>query len=119
MFEGYRRELRDKHPKLKELKELLDRIDELIYGEQYDQLDTLFINLNLQQLTQIFEWAKIDSKLQIELWQLLPYEKRNNPENSKIFEGILDNKFGDYIKDVNKKELVKLLSSSKSERSNG
>lgn len=54
------------------------------------------------------------------MWQMLPADIVNNPENIEIFESVLDNKFGEYINGVDKRALVKILNGSRSpSRSNG
>lgn len=91
-----------------------------------DFLETLnkepdkFSNYTNEELKHIFQVAKIIPKLQIEIWQMLPNNIVNNPENIEIFEDVLDNKFGEYLNGIDKKALVKVLNDSRSiSRSNG
>ena len=95
---------------LKNFLELLDK-----YKYEPDKLT----GVTHEKLSHVFEIAKFNSKLQIEIWQSLPKSVVKNPENLEIFEYVLENKFGEYIKGIDKKELVKLLNNSETYRSNG
>lgn len=114
MFEKYTNHmdiLDNGKQKLKSFLELLDNY--LIHGEENNSLEKQFINLNSEELSHIFKIAKFNSKLQIDMWRALPNEIVDNPENSKIFESVLDNKFGEYLHGINKEMLVKILNSSR------
>ena len=71
------------------------------------------INFNHDKLKNIFEIAKFDSRLQIEIWEALSDDVVDNPKNLEIFEDVLENKFGEYIDGIDKKTLVGLLNSSR------
>ena len=73
------------------------------------------LNCTKEELEHMFQIAETSPGLQIEMWLRLPDEIVDNPENEEIFEKILDNKFGDYIKGINKKTLIQLLNSSRTE----
>lgn len=89
------------------LKDFLELIDK--YKYEPDKL----ANFTHEELTQIFEIAKINPRLQIEIWRSLPNDVVNNAQNLEIFEGVLENKFGEYIHGIDKKSLVELLNSSR------
>lgn len=96
---------------LKDFLELLDK-----YKYEPDKL----VSFAHEELSHIFEIAKIDPRLQIEIWHTLPNDVVNNAQNLEIFEGVLENKFGEYIHGIDKKSLVELLNSSRyPTRSNG
>lgn len=96
---------------LKNFLELLDK-----YKYERDKL----VDVTHEELSHIFEIAKVNPKLQIEIWCRLPNYLANNAENLEIFEDVLENKFGEYIYGIDKKALVELLNSSRySTRSNG
>lgn len=71
------------------------------------------LNLTNEELNRVFQIAKINSKLQIEMWQMLPDEIVNDFENTKIFENVLDNRFGEYINGIDKSALLRVLNSSR------
>lgn len=95
-----------------EEKEILKKFLAFINENKY-QLERLKV-LTHDELCRVFKIAEFNPKLQIEIWRILPYEVVNNPENSEIFEAVLQNKFGEYIKRINKRELVELLNNSRS-----
>lgn len=118
MFERYIDNSDKNKQKLNSFLELLDSY--LKTDEENSSLQKQLINISTQELSHIFELAKNNPELQIEIWRVLPDEIVDNPENSPIFEAVLDNKFGEYLQKIDKKELVKLLNSSRREfRSNG
>ena len=90
------------------LRVFLEKLDKHKY-----EPDT-FPNYTNEELRHIFQIAKINSRLQIEIWQMLPNDIVNNPENVEIFEDVLDNKFGEYLNGIDKKALVKVLNGSRS-----
>ena len=91
-----------------------------LFNEVVGTLSAAFSNYTNEELNHIFQIAKISPRLQIEMWQMLPADIVNNPENIEIFESVLDNKFGEYINGVDKRALVKILNGSRSpSRSNG
>lgn len=97
--------------KLKNSLELLDK-----YKYEQDKL----VGFTHEELRNIFETAKFNPKLQIEIWCSLPQELVDNSENTEIFGDVLENKFGEYIRGIDKNSLVKLLNSSRyPSRSNG
>ena len=97
-----------------ELKKFLELLDSYTSkDEERNVIKRQLINLSIEELSKIFESAKNNPELQIEIWRVLPSELVKNPENSKVFEAILENKFGEYIQEIDKKELVKLLNSSR------
>ena len=102
--------------RLKSFFELLDSYLET-QGEN-NSIKSQLINLNTEELSYIFKIAKINPKLQIDIWRVLPSEIVDNPENSKIFEAVLDNKFGEYLQEIDKNSLVKVLNGSR-ERNRG
>lgn len=59
-----------------------------------------FPNYTKEELKHIFQIAKISSKLQFEMWKMLPDDVVNDSENIEIFEEVLDNRFGEYIKEI-------------------
>ena len=69
--------------------------------------------INKAELSHIFDIVKFNPKFQIEIWRALPDEITNNAQNSEIFEDVLGNKFGEYIRGIDKKALVELLNGSK------
>lgn len=89
---------------LKNFLELLDK-----YRYERDKL----VAFTHDELSHIFEFAKINPRLQIEIWRGLPDDVVNNVENLGIFEDVLENKFGEYIKGIDKKALVNLLNTSR------
>lgn len=96
----------------KKLKDFL----ELLNKHEQDKLG----DFTHEELSHIFEIAKSNPKLQIEIWRSLPNDVVNNDENLDIFEDVLENKFGEYIHGIDKKALVKLLSNSRQPtRTNG
>lgn len=97
--------------KLKDFLELLNK-----YKYERDKLG----DFTHEELSHIFEIAKSNPKLQIEIWRSLPNDVVNNAENLEIFEDVLENKFGEYIHGIDKKSLVKLLNNSRQPtRTNG
>ena len=97
--------------KLKDFLELLDK-----YKYEKDKLG----DFTHEELSHIFEIAKSNPRLQIEIWRNLPNDVVNNAENLEIFEDVLENKFGEYMHRIDKKTLVKLLNSSRQlTRTNG
>lgn len=118
MFEKYIDVLDDDKQKLKSFLELLDSYLKT-HGEN-ESIKNQLINLSTEELSNIFKIAKINPKLQIDIWRVLPSEIVDNPENSKIFEAVLDNKFGEYLQEIDKNALVKVLNGSRERnRSNG
>lgn len=119
MFEKYIRYIEysdivdDNKQKLKSFLELLDSY--LIQREENDFPEKQLINLSTEELKHIFEIARINPELQIEIWRWLPSEIVDNPENSSIFETVLDNKFGEYLQGIDRKTLVKTLNRSREE----
>ena len=103
--------LDDHKQELKSFLELLDSY--LIKRGENDLPEKQLINLSTEELRHIFKIAKINPKLQIDIWSVLPRELVDNPENSKIFESVLDNKFGAYLQEIDKKALVKVLNGSR------
>jgi len=98
----------------KTLKDFLELLDK--YKFEPDK----FSDYTNEELNHIFQIAKINPRLQIEIWQRLPADIVNNPENIEIFENVLDNKFGEYIAGIDKRALVKILNGSRGpSRSNG
>lgn len=96
----------------KTLKNFLERLEK--------QAQHQLIGLTYKELSSIFEIAKFNPSLQIEIWRMLPEEVVNNVENLRIFESVLENKFGEYIHEIDKKSLVELLNRSRFRtRSNG
>lgn len=96
-------EISDKDKKkLRNFAELLDKHEE-------DKLN----EFSMDDLRYLFELSKASPKLQIEMWRTLPEKLANNIENSKIFEDVLENKFGEYIQAIDKRALVQLLNSSR------
>lgn len=89
----------------KKLKDFLRLIDE----HKQDELT----NYTQTELNNIFEMAKSDPKLQIEIWLNLPQEFVEKKENINLFERVLDNRFGEYIQGVNKASLVKTLNDAR------
>lgn len=89
---------------LKDFLELLDK-----YRYEPDKLRSF----TYEELSHIFEICKSNPRLQIEIWQNLPNDVVNNAQNLEIFEGVLENKFGEYIHGIDKKALVELLNSSR------
>ena len=54
------------------------------------------------------------------MWKMLPDDVVNDSENIEIFEEVLDNRFGEYIKEIDKRALVKILNGSRFDfRNNG
>ena len=80
----------------KTLKDFLELLDK--YKYEPDK----FLNYTNEELNHIFQIAKISPRLQIEMWQMLPTDIVDNPENIEIFENVLDNKFGEYINGTNR-----------------
>lgn len=79
-----------------------------------------FPNYTKEELKHIFQIAKISSRLQFEIWKMLPDDVVNDSENIEIFEEVLDNRFGEYIKEIDKRALVKILNGSRFDfRNNG
>ena len=68
----------------KTLKDFLELLDK--YKYEPDK----FSNYTNEELNHIFQIAKISPRLQIEMWQILPADIVNNPENIEIFEGELN-----------------------------
>lgn len=96
------------------LKNFLDLLDN--YKYEPDKL----VGLTHDTLSHIFEIAKVNPRLQIEIWRSLPSNIVNSTENLGIFEDVVENKFGEYIHGIDKKALVELLNSSRGpSRSNG
>ncbi len=89
---------------LKDFLELLDK-----YKYEPDKL----VSFTHEELSHIFEIAKVNPRLQIEIWRNLPKDTVNNAENLGIFEDVLENKFGEYIDGIDKRTLVELLNSSR------
>ena len=84
--------------------------------EQYSKFNRMsdqLRNLNTEELEQIFKIVKGNPQLQIDIWATLPNEIVENSKNLRIFETVLDNKFGEYLQKINKKELVKILNGSR------
>lgn len=92
-------------------KEILKKFLEFVNENKY-KLERLK-GITHDELCSVFEIAKFNPKLQIEIWKILPDEVVNNPENLEIFEAVLQNKFGEYIQGIDKRELVELLNSSR------
>lgn len=118
MFERYIDNSDKNKQKLNSFLELLDGY--IKTDEENNSIKKQLISLSSQEISHIFELAKDNPELQIEIWRVLPDEIVDNPENYQLFEAVLDNKFGEYLQKIDKKELVKLLNSSRTEsRSNG
>ena len=118
MFEKYIYEIarsdiidEDKH----QLNSFFKLVDDYLrkHGENDSLEKQQLINLNIEELKHIFEIVRINPELQIEIWCSLPSEIVDNPENSSIFESVLDNKFGEYLQGIDKKALVKVLNGSR------
>ena len=91
----------------KTLEDFLELLDK--YRYEPDKLRSF----TYEELSHIFEIAKINPRLQIEIWRGLPNDVVNNAQNLEIFEEVLENKFGEYINGIDKKALVELLNSSR------
>jgi len=89
------------------LKEVLESLDKYRYEQNK------LVSFTYKELSRIFEIAKFNPRLQIEIWRSLPQELVNNSENLEIFEDVLENKFGEYIQGIDKKALVELLNNSR------
>ena len=76
---------------LKDFLELLDK-----YKYEPNKLR----NFTYEELSRIFEITKINPRLQIEIWRSLPNDVVNDARNLEIFEGVLANKFGEYINGI-------------------
>ena len=88
--------------------------------DKYKSKQDIFSDYTNEDIIYILKIAKVSPSLQIEIWQILPDDIVNSLGNTELFENILDNKFGEYIKEINKKALVKMLNNSRIEsRSNG
>lgn len=101
-----------------EEKKTLRSLLELLEKHEYKQ-DKLE-DFTHEELSNIFKITKCSPELQIEIWGNLPEKLVKDSINLEIFEEILENKFGNYINEIDKKSLVKLLNSSRyPTRSNG
>lgn len=92
-------------------KKILKNFLELLDKYKYEQ-DKL-VGFTNKELSHIFEIAKFNPLLQIEIWKSLPNDIVNNTANLEIFADVLKNKFGEYINGIDKKALVKMLNNSR------
>lgn len=117
MFIEYYDAIEHSNVSSKDKKTLRDFLEAL---DKYKYEPDKFPNYTKEELNHIFQIAKVNPRLQIEMWQMLSDDIVNNPENVEIFEDVLDNKFGEYINGIDKRALVKILNGSRSpSRSNG
>lgn len=94
-----------------EEKKTLENFIELI--EEYECKPDKLKDLTHEELSNIFKITKSSPKLQIEIWSNLHDEIVKDSKNLEIFKEVLENKFGNYINEIDKKALVELLNSSR------
>ena len=114
MFVEYLESMKLSGDEQKYLKDFLELLD--LYLVKHNENDFPKKKLSIiskEELSYIFEIIKINPRLQIDIWNVLPDEIVNNPRNFSVFESVLDNKFGDYLQGINKELLIRLLNNSR------
>lgn len=107
MFKAYMRNSNE------ELRSFLELLQNYLYSEDSENIEKQLINLSNAELTHLFDIAKNNFNLQIDIWKILPKEIVEDPENSNVFENVLDNNFGEYLRGIDKGALVNLLNGSR------